>query len=185
MTSFRTLWSIALTGSLLIVTPLTATAQPAPSEDAANIVAQVTDAFFAQLVREDFEAERAFLANSFAAELSPERWRDMREKIIAQTGATPLFQPHQLTFYQQDTPLAAVDYAAQATQPDTYICGYVLWSFSSENTLGLTRFEQNIVEKEVFQHMELQEAAQLMTQWQCPPAVIETVLDVKLQTNGQ
>ena len=160
-------------------------AQPVPSEATAQIVAQVTDAFFTQLVAEDFATERGFLADSFAANLSAEDWQDMRERVIARTGATPLCRPHKLTFYQQQTLLAAVDYAGQAEQDGTFICGYVLWSFSSENSLGLTRFEQNIVEAEVLKEMELPAAVELMTGWQCPPPLIEALLNVTLQPDNQ
>lgn len=170
---------------VLTVPPQSAQAQPVPGEDAAQIVAQATDAFFTQLVKEDFAAERGFLSDSLATSLSSEQWREMRQQIIAKTGPTPHFRPHKLTFYQQETLLAAVDYAGQTAQADTYICGYILWSFSSENTLGLTRFEQNIIEKKAFEQMGVAQAAQLMTQWQCPPSIIETVLNVTLQTDGQ
>lgn len=158
-----------------------AAAQLAPSEQTTQNVVTVTEAFFAQLQKDDFPAERAFLSEAFAAMLSAEAWAELRRQTTALAGPTPLFRPHRLTYYQQDTLLAAVDFWAPANREGTYICGYAIWSLPTADTIGLSRFEQNIVEATVFRAMDTQEALQVLTDWQCPPDVITAVLDLAIQ----
>ena len=170
---------LAATISIFHVVPVFAQIQP--NEQTSQLVATVTDAFFSQLVQEDFDSELGFLSTELALSLDEDGWRTQRQMVIARSGPTPTFIPHRLTYYQQDTLLAAVDYSGQIGTSDTYICGYVLWTLPTPNTIGVTRFEQNIVDKAVFLQMGSQEAADLMVQWQCPPNLIATVLGLSLQ----
>jgi hypothetical protein len=156
---------------------LPATAQTVQSEQTTQSVAAVTEAFFTQIQNEDFRTEMGFLSTRLAASLGQDGWANLRTHVIEKTGPTPAFTPHRLTYYQQDTLLAAVDYSGQTKTPDTYICGFLLWELPTENTASLLRFEQNIVEKTVFNAMDAETAIQLMTQWQCPPNLIAHVLD--------
>lgn len=160
---------------------LPAYAQVQPSSQTTELVGGVTEAFFELLLEEDFARERAFLTDELAKSIPIEEWRNRREQVIEAAGPTPRYAAHGLSYYQNKQLLAAVDFSGQAAEPNTYICGYLLWKLPSPNIIGLTRFEQNIVSVDLFSSMPLQDAAQLMTNWRCPSAVIETVLGVSVQ----
>ena len=113
---------LAATISIFHVVPVFAQIQP--NEQTSQLVATVTDAFFSQLVQEDIDSELAFLSTELALSLDEDGWRTQRQMVIARSGPTPTFIPHRLTYYQQDTLLAAVDYSGQIGTSDTYICGY-------------------------------------------------------------
>ncbi len=158
-----------------------ASAQVRQSEQTTRLVQSVADAFFDLLPKNDFAAERAFMSKSFALATPLRDWKAMRKLTIAENGSTPLYKAHQLTYYVRDTLLAAVDFSGQSSDPDTYICGFVLWEISAENTIGFFRMEQNVVTVPIFKKMPIQQAAQLMTDWHCPMSLIETVLGLSGQ----
>ena len=65
--------------------------------------------------------------------------------VIKDTGSTPTYTPHRLTYYNQGTLLAAVDFSGMGSKPDTYVCGFILWEIPEPNKIGFSRIEQNIV----------------------------------------
>ena len=161
-----------------VTTQNPAAAQTQPSEQTTALVAGVSETFFDLLPQHDFATERAFMSDSFAQNMPLVSWQNGREQFVAIAGKTPRYIAHGLTYYQQDTLLAAVDFSGQATQPDMFICGYILWEISDANTIGFGRLEQNIVSVPVFQNMPVQQAAQLMSDWRCPVALVEMILQV-------
>jgi hypothetical protein len=153
-----------------------ANAQTRPSEQTNELVRNVTEAFFDLPPQDSFDIERAFMSDSFASAMTQKSWQNVREKLIEAAGKTTRYVAHNLTYYQRDFLIAAVDFSGQATKPDMFICGYILWEISDPNTIGFVRLEQNVVPVSVFQSMPIQEAAQLMGDWRCPVSLIETVL---------
>ena len=165
--------------SLTHATP--ASAQVHPSAATHTLVQTVTEAFFDQLPKNDFNAERAFMADHFAVTMTPKKWQSGRELLLEKIGSTPRYTAHNLTYYQQEHLLAAVDFSAKSDQPDTYVCGYILWEMPMETVIGFTRLEHNIVSEKLVKKMDLKKAVQLLTNWHCPNTMIETVLGVTLQ----
>ncbi len=157
-----------------------AVAQPAPNEATTQLVAQVNETFFDQLTAADFATERAFLSPELSAMLSAEDWAALRQSVIDRTGPTPRFQAHQLTYYSQDTLLAAVDFVGE-TQSGDFICGYALWSLPTADRIGLSRLEQNIVSPEIMRQLPAAEAAQTLTTWRCPQGLIAAILGIATQ----
>lgn len=155
-------------------------AQETPSSQTTDLVGGVTEAFFDQLVKDDFAIERAFMTDQFANSMSVSRWSHLRAQVTEITGATPRYVAHGLRYFQNKKLFADVDFSGQTSDPNTLICGYVLWEIPTANTIGLTRFEQNIVSVEEFRNMPQQEAAQLMTNWRCPAGMIETTLGISV-----
>ena len=158
-----------------------ATGQVQQDEQIAMLVEGVTKAFFEQLPQENFEAERAFMSDEFAAATPLIYWKSIREQFVKDVGQTPQYVPHKVTYYEKDSLLAAVDFSGQATKPDTFVCGFVLWEITKKNMIGFIRIEQNIVPVAVFKSMPIQQAAQLMTDWRCPVSLIEKVLEISVQ----
>ena len=167
--------------TLLLTYGFPATAQVQPSAATNTLVQTVTEVFFDQLPKNDFNAERAFMADHFAVTMTPKKWQTGRELLLEKIGSTPRYTAHNLTYYQQEHLLAAVDFSAKSDQPDTYVCGYILWEMPMENVIGFTRLEQNIVSEKLVKKMDLEKAVQLLTNWHCPNVVIETVLGVAFQ----
>jgi hypothetical protein len=151
-----------------------------PSDQTTKLVARVSEAFFDQLVKEDFNAERAFMSDRLANMASATSWRQVRQKVIETAGKTPRYSAHGLTYYQGEHLLAAVDFSARAEVPGNLICGYMVWELTASNVAGLVRFEQNVVSVDVFRSMPVHEAAQTMVNWRCSAKVIEDVLTVTL-----
>lgn len=54
----------------------------------------------------------------------------------------------------------------------------MVWELPEPNAIGLVRFEQNVVSGDTLRGMQVQDAAQLMTNWRCPVRLIEDVLGV-------
>jgi hypothetical protein len=158
-----------------------ATAEVRQSEETTKLVKDVTTAFFAMLPSDNFEAERAFMTDEFAAATPIDSWTRARRLLIANVGATPRYVPHRLTYYDEMSLLAAVDFSGQGTSADTFVCGYILWELPAPDLIGFIRLEQNVVQASSFKSMPVQQAAQLMTQWHCPAALIEQVLAIEIQ----
>ena len=166
------------TSIAFVIATGTAAAQDAQTT---RLVATVTEAFFDQITAEDFATEGGFLSDSLATMMPADEWAERRRFVIARSGPTPRLVAHRLTYYQDDTLSAVVDFSAPATKTDTFICGYLVWSLPAPNRAGLTRFEQNIIDAEIFRAMPTQAAVETMTTWQCPPDLIATVLGLSVQ----
>jgi hypothetical protein len=173
-------WLSCALFSLFGLTGLAA-AQDATAGQTTERVEAASDAFLDQIVAEDFAAEWAFLSPRLAASVSPDEWAEVREQTIRLVGKTPRYSVHGITYYQEAGLLAAVDFSGAAAVPDTLICGFMLWEVPETGSLGLLRFEQNIVTIAAFRQMPMQEAAQTMVNWHCPTALIESTLNVKLE----
>ena len=167
------MWFLAL--------PLSALAQVQPSNQTTALVADVSEAFLDQIVKEEFADERAFMSDRFAELVTAQDWRNTRLQVIGVAGKTARYAVHGMTYYQEGTLLAAVDFSGPAEVPDTFVCGFMLWQLPRENAIGLTRFEQNVVQVDIFRSMLPQNAAQTMTNWRCPTNMIENVLGVSVQ----
>ena len=154
----------------------TAISQIQPSDQTTQLVASVSEAFFDQLVKEDFAAERAFMSDRMASTVSANAWRQSRQQVIEIAGKTQRYSAHGLTYYGGEQLLAAVDFSGQTEFPDSLICGYMLWELPASNVIGLARLEQNVVSVNAFRTMPVQEAAQTMVSWRCPAKMIEDVL---------
>jgi hypothetical protein len=170
-----------LSAILFASVPLIASAELQPSDATSAQVVTATEAFSSHLQADNFDAEYAMLTQSLKQQVSLDQWRNQRTSVVGIAGPTVQFTPHQLTYYNQGALIAAVDYAIQAGNPDVYICGYLLWQITDEDTIGLSRFEQNIVEAPLMRSMDVGQAAQLMTQWRCPASLIEGMLEIRLQ----
>ena len=156
----------------------TAIAQIQPSDQTTQLVASVSEAFFDQLVKEDFAAERAFMSEKMAGIVSPTAWRQNRRQVIEISGKTQRYSAHDLTYYRGEQLLAAVDFSGLTELPGSLICGFMLWELPASSVIGLVRFEQNVVSVDAFRTMPVQEAAQTMVNWRCPAKMIEDVLGV-------
>lgn len=156
-------------------------AQVQPSDQISQFVEDTSEAFLIQLVKEDFAAERAFMSDRLAKLAPPDTWREARKRVIEQTGKTQPRTIHGLTYYSEENLLAAVDFSGQGAFPGTFICGFMLWELPTPNAAKLVRFEQNVVPVATFRKLSVTQAAQTMTNWRCPDAMIESVLDVSLQ----
>jgi hypothetical protein len=163
-----------VTGFFALLGP--AAAQVQQNEQTTTLVRDVTEAFFDQLPKADFDVERAFMTDGFADQTPLSAWKAVRDQFVRSVGGTPRYNAHQLTYYTRETLLAAVDFSGQPAKPDTFICGFVLWEIPEQNKIGFIRLEQNVVEVPIFKSMPRQQAAQLMTDWYCPASLIETVL---------
>lgn len=166
---------------LFAVFPTVLSAQVVPGPESAALVVSATDRFIVHLQAEDFSAEHDMLTTSMQQQVPLDQWRTQRERVSALAGEMVQVTPHQLTYYSQDALLAAVDYAARGSEPDVYVCGYMLWQITDAETIGLSRFEQNVVEAPLMRQMDVAQAAQLMTNWHCPASLIEGMLQIKLQ----
>lgn len=155
-----------------------ALAQIQPSEQTTQLVANVSEAFFDQLVKEDFATERAFMSDRMANTASPDAWRSARLQVIEIAGQAQRYSAHGLTYYQDEHLLAAVDFSGRAEDQSNLICGFMLWELPTSNVIGLVRFEQNVVSVDAFRRMPVQEAAQTMVNWRCPAEMIEDVLGI-------
>lgn len=133
------------------------------------------------LLKENFEAERALMTDQLATLVSLVEWSNYRSKVIGETGSTPKYNAHNLTYYNQGKLFAAVDFSGRTAKADTIICGFVLWEVSLGNEIGLARFEQNVVSAKLFRSMPVQTAAQTMASWRCPKSTIESMLGVSIQ----
>ena len=165
----------------LLSLPMAAFAQVQPSDQTTQLVANVSEAFLDQLVKEDFATERAFLSERLANIASLPVWQSTRQQVIEVAGKTQRHTVHGLTYYQDEHLLAAVDFSGPGEVPDILICGFMLWELPEPNIIGLVRFEENIVPIDAFRRMPVQEAAQTMTNWRCPSQVIEDVLGIPVK----
>ncbi len=68
-------------------------AQVKPDDATTRLVADVTETFFDLLPKDDFAAERSFMAESLAAMADLDDWTQVRRSVIADTGATPVTWP--------------------------------------------------------------------------------------------
>jgi hypothetical protein len=144
-------------------------------------VSATTEAFLDQIVAEDFAAERAFLSPKLASSISSEQWAEVRRQTTRMIGKTPRYAVHGISYYDQGGLLAAVDFSGTAEVPETLVCGFLLWEVPETGALGLLRFEQNVIPVAAFRQMPVQEAAQMMVNWRCPTALVESTLNVKLE----
>jgi hypothetical protein len=160
------------------LTPVAAQVQP--DDATARLVSQTSEAFLDQIVIEDFAAERAFLSPGLAALVSPGAWQSMRAQTIQTAGKTQRYSVHAVTYYQDKTLLAAVDFSGPAGKPDTFICGFLLWELPDRASIGLMRLEQNVVAAETFRQLPVEVAAQNMADWRCPVPLIETTLGISV-----
>jgi hypothetical protein len=156
-------------------------AQVQPSDETSRLVFVVTEAFFDQLVKEDFQAERNFLSPTLTDGVSAKDWETLRRQTIDLAGKTRRYSAHGMTYYQEKNLLAAVDFHAAAERPETWVCGFLLWELASETEIGLLRFEQNVVDLPVFRQMPVETAAQTMVNFRCPVDMIERELGVSLE----
>lgn len=145
-----------------------------------EVVQNVTSALFEQLPKNDFAAERAFMAPELAAMVSEEDWASVRGQIVQDAGSTPAYIAYQTTYYNQGGLIAAVDFYGQAARPGTFVCGFVLWKVYETGDAKLVRLEQNVVPQATFLSMPPQQVAQLQADWRCPVPIIEMVLGVKV-----
>lgn len=166
--------------SILLLT-IPTHAQIKPNAQTTKLVSSISKAFFTQLIKEDFEIEHTYMSDQLKNLMPNSEWQIYREKTIELTGATPQFLAHGLRYYQQKKMLAAVDFSGKAVKPNIYVCGFLLWEISEPNKIELIRFEVNTIFLEVVNAMRKQKAAQLMTNFRCPPAMIETILGISLQ----
>lgn len=169
----------ALIASLALTLPVLA--QDASGDQTTQRVSAASEAFLDQIVAEDFAAERVFLAPSLAASISPEQWAEVRQQTIGMIGKTPRYAVHGIAFYQEAELLAAVDFSGAAEVPETVVCGFLLWDVPKTGALGLLRFEQNVIPIAAFRQMPVEVAAQTMVNWRCPMALVESILNVKLE----
>ena len=158
-----------------------AIAQVQPDDVTTRLVGEVTKAFFELLPKNDFQSERAFMTDEFFRATSLKNWTTIRKQVIATAGSTPRYASHALTYYKRGTLLAAVDFWGRGSKPNTFVCGFILWEIPTPNLIGFSRVEQNIVPADVVKKMPVQQAAQLMADWHCPTALIETILGVSVQ----
>ena len=172
----------AVCAGLAVFLQITAAhAQVQPSDVTTRVVSGVSEAFLDQIVTEDFAAERKFLSARLSAMVSEEEWKSIRLQTIALAGKTQRYSAHGLTYYTDGSLLAAVDFSGPTEQPDTVICGFMLWELPDERTIGLLRLEQNVVPLNTFRSMPVAEAAQLMVSLRCPAKLIEQSLGVRLE----
>ncbi|AML53797.1 hypothetical protein [Falsihalocynthiibacter arcticus] len=160
---------------------VSALAQVQPDEKTTQFVANVSETFLDQLVKEDFATERAFMTDQLAAHVSDDDWRSVRLQVIETAGRTQRYIVHGMMYYQEENLLAAVDFSGWAETSDTLVCGFMLWELPEENVIGLARFEQNVVSVDVFRRMPTQKAAKTMTNWRCPAKMIESLLGISVQ----
>jgi hypothetical protein len=153
-------------------------AQVQPDDQTTRLVATVSEGFLDQLVKEEFPEETAFMSDQMARTISQADWRRLRQQVIEVAGRTQRYAAHGLTYYQDRQLLAAVDFSGRGEFPDVWICGYMVWELPEPNAIGLVRFEQNVVSGDTLRGMQVQDAAQLMTNWRCPVRLIEDVLGV-------
>lgn len=166
-------WSFALSASTL--------AEVLPSDETSRLVAQVSEAFLDQLVKEDFAAERAFFSDQLLDMVSLDDWQSTRKKGIEVAGKTQRYSIHEMTYYRDSVLLVAVDFSGPAEFFGTQICGFMLWELPKPGSIGLVRLEQNVVSVDAFRKLPVEEAAQTMTNWRCPAAMIENVLGISLE----
>jgi hypothetical protein len=156
-------------------------AREATDDATAGRVSATTEAFLDQIVAEDFAAERAFLSPKLTSSISSDEWAEVRRQTIGMVGKTPRYAVHGISYYDRGGLLAAVDFSGTAEVPETLVCGYLLWEVQETGALGLLRFEQNVIPVAAFRQMPVQEAAQMMVNWCCPLALVESTLNVKLE----
>jgi hypothetical protein len=156
-------------------------AQVQPSDETTGLVATVTTKLFEILPTDDSQAAMAFMADDFAASVSVAEWKAVRQSINDAVGSTPEYVPHALTWYQRERLLAAVDFSGAGSKPATFVCGFILWELPKSNQIGFIRLEENVVVRDAFRKMPVQQAVQLMTDFHCPVPLIESVLDVTIQ----
>ena len=160
-----------------VLLPITVSAEvPEPGDEAARLVAGVSEALFDLLPTEDHTSARAFFAPGLAEIMTAGEWIALRERISEEAGETPRYLPHGLTFYPQaEALMAAVDFWGE-TAEGKLICGYLIWAMPEANTIGLERIEEAIVDPELFRAMPVEEAAGTLASWRCPPTLIQSVL---------
>lgn len=152
-----------------------AEAGPEPSEQTTRLVQQVTDMFFDQLPRHEFDVEYGFASTLFYEQTSAEDWRALRMALVDLVEQTPRYRPHAMTYYERETLYAAVDFSG-SVDADTDICGYVIWEMPNETTIGFVRLEQNIVDHTMMAGLSRTDAIGLMQSWHCPQALIAGIL---------
>lgn len=163
--------------------PLAFSQQAAAQVDGTTekLIQDATDALFQQLPKDDFAAERAFMAPELSEMISDQGWAAVRRQIVQDAGSTPAYVAYQTTYYDQGGELAAVDFYGQAWRPETFVCGFVLWRLYEAGDPKFVRLEQNVVHQAAFRSMPAQQAAQLLADWRCPVPVIEKVLGAKVR----
>lgn len=167
--------------TFLILSATLSAAQVAQTHQTTELVKSRTQAFFAQLLKSDFDGDRAFMSEQLANITSPAAWRKVRSQQISQTGGPLQYQGHRLTYYQKEKVLAAVDFYGQADDPNIIVCGFLLWEVTGADQIGLVRFELNVVQVDLIRRMPQQEAAQTMVNWRCPTKMVEAILGVSIQ----
>lgn len=158
-------------------------AQVQQTQQTTQLVQDVTKAFFAQLPKDSFEAERAYMAKGLLETVNAREWAASRKYLRDQLGTMVSYTPYNLTYYSRESLLAAVDFSGKGNKADTYVCGFVLWEIPEPNEIGLLRIEENVVSQKLFRKMPLQQAAQLMSDWRCPAQLIESVLGVSINAS--
>lgn len=151
-------------------------AQSPRPEDVAPLVARATEAFLQAIAERDEARQRAFFAPGLAQMATPERWAEQRTMIEGRVGPLPAYIPHKVTWYPQETLFVAVDFSTVLKEAESYICGTLIWELPASDVIGLVRLEENIVEREVFSRMAPDSRQKTLSDWFCPPDLIEVFL---------
>lgn len=161
---------------LPLLAALPARAEPPAPQAVAPLVARVTEAFFQAVADQDQDLQRAFFAPDLARIATPERWSEQRALIEARIGQPLAYTPHKVTWYPQNNLYVAVDFSTEIEPDTTFVCGTVIWELPTTATIGLVRLEENIVETDILENLSQEARAQTLTNWFCPPAIIEKLL---------
>jgi hypothetical protein len=171
-----------LTACLLFIGIIGSAAARAQNDESLDkLIRASTISLFDLLPKNDFDAVRALMSDDLAVITSAKGWENIRKEIVSKAGSTPRYVAYQTTYYEQDPPVAAVDFFGKSAKKDTYVCGFVAWTILDTDDVRFIRLEENVVSVPVFKSMPQQQAAQLLTDFRCPVRLIEEVLGVTVQ----
>lgn len=158
-----------------------ATAQVQKDEHSVSLVRNATIALFDLLPKNNFEAERALMADDLASISTLGKWKIVRKQVTKETGPIPKYIAYQTTYYEEEALLVAVDFYGRAAKPNVYVCGFVLWKVEENSKIGFTRLEENVINMSAVKSLTKQQVAQQMADWRCPIFLIEEALGIRLQ----
>ncbi len=152
-----------------------------PSEDLARALFLEHKALSEAMKASDPDGVRAFFTDGLKARTSTTEWAEFVRSQDERFGARGDHFVHGLTWYDRETLVAAIDFSQPLDNGRGAICGYVVWEIRAMDDMAVARIEQNLVTPALRGRGTTEEVAQLMTDWRCPPPMIEAFLGISKQ----
>lgn len=152
-----------------------------PSEDVAEAIFERHKAFAKVMSGNEPDAIRAFFNDDLRSRTTAPEWDDFIRTLGEKTGARGPTYVHDISWYERDTLVAAVDFSQPLANGRGAVCGTVVWTVPTLEQIEVSRVVQNIVDPTSLRAMPVEEAARTMMDWRCPIPMVEDLLGVSIK----